>query len=180
MRRPFRVTPPAAGILNQSGDLRPHVRVDDAVEGALIDAYVQAAVDLLDGYSGILSRCILAQRWAFPVPLSGCELCLPFPDCRGMTVEQYDGTDFSPVAGAVITEGFDRITITGLPNDRSDIYVLLTAGWATAADVPGNLKQAIRMLVAHWYENRETVVVGTITSEVQFGVDQLLQPLKSI
>lgn len=34
---------------------------------------------------------------------------------------------------------------------------------ATAADVPEALRQAIRLLIAHWYENRGLAAVGTVT-----------------
>ena len=180
MRRPFRTDPPSGSVLEINGDLMKQLRVESANENALIGFYVQAAVDLLDGYSGTLGRCILSQRWAFPAPMSGCDLSLPFPDCREMTVERLEGATWSPVAGAAITEGFDRITITGLPIDRLDVWVRLTAGWAMPANVPANLKQAIRMLVAHWYENREAALAGTVSSQVQFGVDMLLAPLRRI
>lgn len=34
-------------------------------------------------------------------------------------------------------------------------YVQFTAGWADAASVPKAVRTAIRLLAAHWYENRE-------------------------
>lgn len=37
-----------------------------------------------------------------------------------------------------------------------------------------DVEQAILLLVAHWYANREAVVTGTIASQVQLGVDRLL------
>jgi uncharacterized phage protein (predicted DNA packaging) len=36
--------------------------------------------------------------------------------------------------------------------------------------VPAELKQAVKMLAAHWYENRETVLVGISAQEVPHGV----------
>jgi uncharacterized phiE125 gp8 family phage protein len=51
-----------------------------------------------------------------------------------------------------------------------------TAGWADAATVPGDIKHAIRLLIGHWFENREGVVVGVTSAEVQFGVEMLLAP----
>jgi uncharacterized phiE125 gp8 family phage protein len=49
------------------------------------------------------------------------------------------------------------------------INVTYTAGYS-AAEVPEDLKQAILMLVAHWYTNREAVNVGNIVNELPFGV----------
>ena len=37
-----------------------------------------------------------------------------------------------------------------------------------------DVKQAILLLVGHWYATRESVVVGTITAEVPMGVPALL------
>jgi hypothetical protein len=36
------------------------------------------------------------------------------------------------------------------------------------------VKHAVKMLVAHWYENRRAVVTGTITAEVPIAVEALL------
>ncbi|KPW88773.1 MULTISPECIES: head-tail connector protein [Pseudomonas syringae group] len=37
-----------------------------------------------------------------------------------------------------------------------------------------DIRQAVLLLVGHWYANREAVVIGTITSEVPLAVDRLL------
>ena len=42
------------------------------------------------------------------------------------------------------------------------------------ARIPERIKQAIFMLVGHWYENRETVVVGTISGPLAVAADDLL------
>lgn len=38
--------------------------------------------------------------------------------------------------------------------------------------------QATLMIVAHWYANRESVVVGTISGELPMSVDFLLNPYR--
>ncbi len=43
--------------------------------------------------------------------------------------------------------------------------------------VPENIKNAILMLVAHWYENREHVVVGVVPSRLQDTIDSLLSAI---
>jgi uncharacterized phiE125 gp8 family phage protein len=45
---------------------------------------------------------------------------------------------------------------------------------ASAAAVPQTIKQAILLLVGHWYENREAVVIGPSTGSVPLAVDALL------
>jgi hypothetical protein len=40
--------------------------------------------------------------------------------------------------------------------------------------VPSPLKTAMLMLIGHWYENRETMVLGQIPAEIQFGFADLV------
>jgi hypothetical protein len=42
-------------------------------------------------------------------------------------------------------------------------------------DAPEDIQQAVRMLVAHWYLNREAVVVGTISQDIRLGVEAILR-----
>jgi uncharacterized phiE125 gp8 family phage protein len=49
-------------------------------------------------------------------------------------------------------------------------------------DIEGNstcahtVKQAILLLVAHWYENREASNIGAVSKEIEFSVGALLSP----
>jgi len=68
---------------------------------------------------------------------------------------------------------------TSWPSTRGDTYnavtVTFTAGYGgTAASVPATYKHAISMLCAHWYENREQYVTGTIVSEIPDTLKTLL------
>jgi uncharacterized phage protein (predicted DNA packaging) len=45
--------------------------------------------------------------------------------------------------------------------------------------VPGALKEAIRQLAAHLYENREASLVGITASELPFGLLDLLAPYRA-
>jgi Phage gp6-like head-tail connector protein len=57
------------------------------------------------------------------------------------------------------------------------VEVRYTAGWGPAAtDVPGDIVAAIKLLVGHLYEQRETVNVGNITTEIPWTVDALIAP----
>jgi len=58
--------------------------------------------------------------------------------------------------------------------DANNICITYRAGYGDASLVPDALKTAVRMLAAHWYENREPVVVGTITAKLPFSIECLL------
>ncbi len=61
------------------------------------------------------------------------------------------------------------------------IKVLFVAGYgATAASVPDPLIVAMKMLLAHWYENREAVVTGTTATELPLSVKVLLDPYRTV
>jgi uncharacterized phiE125 gp8 family phage protein len=56
------------------------------------------------------------------------------------------------------------------------VEIAYTAGYGLAFDVPDTYKAAIRLLVGHWYENREAVTVaqGISIMTTPLGVDTLL------
>jgi uncharacterized phiE125 gp8 family phage protein len=67
------------------------------------------------------------------------------------------------------------------PNVRLDdkaVQVTYLAGYGGAANVPTPAKHAIKMLVGHWYANRESVLVGSISKELEFAVSALLANLR--
>jgi hypothetical protein len=40
--------------------------------------------------------------------------------------------------------------------------------------VPAELRQAVALLVGHWYQNREAVITGTIATEVDLAYRSLV------
>jgi uncharacterized phiE125 gp8 family phage protein len=67
------------------------------------------------------------------------------------------------------------------PNVRLDdkaVQVTYLAGYGGAANVPTPAKHAIKMLVGFWYANRESVLVGSISKELEFAVSALLANLR--
>lgn len=59
------------------------------------------------------------------------------------------------------------------------IAITFTAGWPTQSAIPGTLTQAIRMLVSHFYENREAVITGSVSKEVELGVQSMLAMMET-
>ena len=60
--------------------------------------------------------------------------------------------------------------------DDKSVQITYLAGYGGAANVPTPAKHAIKMLVGHWYLNREAV--GNAGQNVPLGVSALLEPLK--
>lgn len=57
---------------------------------------------------------------------------------------------------------------------RRDLDVEYSEGWPTP------ILQAVRLLVAHWYQHREAVTGNTITNVIPFGVAQMLAPYRDL
>lgn len=54
------------------------------------------------------------------------------------------------------------------------ICVTYVAGYGLAVDVPQRIKQALLLLVGHWYENREDSTTGAVNRTIDNGVRALL------
>jgi len=157
---------------------------DDAVIAALIEsarAYVEART----------RRALITQIWrhsrdAWPVGGRVAVLPVPLLELTAARVYDEDG-----VAQAIDPETFvfDTISAPGVisfapwsvpPPGRvqAGIELDFAAGYGgTPDDVPAPLRLAIRLLVAHWYENRGVVVSGG-TAPMPAGVVELIAPYR--
>lgn len=64
------------------------------------------------------------------------------------------------------------------PNVETDkvnaVTITFTAGYADADSVPETIKQAMLLLIGHWYEHREEVLVGVVPTELPVAAKHLL------
>ena len=59
------------------------------------------------------------------------------------------------------------------------IEIDFTVGYGNAAtDVPEPIRQALRLLVAHWYEVRNPVHIGQMATRVPDTISELLMPYR--
>lgn len=79
------------------------------------------------------------------------------------------GTTPAPVAGTVVNA--DGTITTTLINDDGSATATTTD---YCANVPRTVKNAMLLLIGHWYENREAAMTRTVSKDVEFSVDALL------
>ena len=183
MDRPVRITAPV-DLPVSVDEAKVFLRVDGAEEDDLIEGLIGAAVDHLDGRSGILGRCLVTQVWRYRfVSFQRCiDLDMPGAssavvrytdrDLADQTVQE-DAIDLVETARGsriVLADSIDGIDWFG------PVEADVTFGTAPDA-VPPAIIQAIRMLVAHWFANREAVVSGT-ASALPLGVQALISPYR--
>lgn len=58
--------------------------------------------------------------------------------------------------------------------NEATAWVADVIGKPVEADAPASIHRAVRMMAAHFYENREATIVGVSAAETPFGVMSLL------
>ena len=159
---PVLVTPPAA-LPVDSAVMRAHLRVDHSEEDALIEALIASGTGHLDGWSGILGRCIMPQTWK--VTAEPGDIILPMPDVTEASAEYEAGASALTITATAlgpsvtIAEACDVTFTCAMPEH------LLPAAQA-----------AIRLLVGHWYATREAVSAGM--AETPLTVETLVAQMR--
>ena len=189
------ITAPTDAVLTLA-EVRDHCRVDDGdtAPNTRLAALIAAATAYLDGGEGILGRCLLPQTWEYygptwprnlPLPPTIAVASVKYLDLAGveqtLAVDQYRVIYGTTVAGATI---WPAIGTTWPETDIAPdaVRVRFSAGYAPTdasppvSQVPLGIRQAMLLMVSHWYENRSEVVVGTSAVPLPMGAAELLAP----
>lgn len=171
--KPIIKTPPSASPVTLA-EAKEHLRVDIDDEDTLIQSLIDAVVSHLDGWGGVLGRCLLTQTWEIRLRSWPTCIRLPFPDVSAVEIRYVDTSGVEQTvsgalyeitqapAGAVV-EFKDDWTAPSYETDMAEpITVDVTAGYGAAGDVPAAIRQAILLLVGHYYENRMAVTEETL------------------
>ncbi len=146
-------------------EAKAHCRVDGVDDDDVIGAMVAAAVGHLDGWTGVLGRCIMPQTWKVSA-LAG-DVVLPMPDVTAVSAGYVAGASALTVTPSALGP---VVTVA----DDCDV----TFTCAMPAHLLATAKQAVLLLVGHWYANREGAVTGTITAELPLAVDALVSQMR--
>ena len=169
-------------------EAKMHCRVDHDAEDALLSLLIQAARGLVEEMTGraLITRTLewRVDRWAtllyLPYPPAIDVLQIEYTDAEGVTRR------LPPSAYSLrnsVTPAYIRLDTAQLPTVElardGAIVVRYRAGYGGAEDVPMALRQAILLLVGHWYLNREAVgASGVNQSELPLAVSSLLAPYR--
>ncbi len=161
-------------------EAKAHLRLDGDAEDDLLGALIAAARVAVETE---IRRVLIAQSWRAIVedwPPGGVTL----PVAPALSVDEVRAVDASGSA-TVLDPGdyeFDAadysVTLDPVPSAvRYEID--FTAGYGSSGvDVPQPLRQAIRLLVTHWYENRSAVVLGDNAAATPLGYRELVAPYR--
>lgn len=154
-----------------------------AEEDELLLGYLKAAREYCEEFQ---ERSYCEQTWELTMdgwPEGGGDIKLE----RGPWIS-VDSVQYTDYAGAVTSLAENIDYVVSLPRGIlrptygktwpsttlhviDPIVIQYTAGMAR---IPQRVQQAILLLAAHWHENREAVLIGSISKELEFAVKALL------
>lgn len=188
---PVRVTPPAE-LPVSAEEAKRHLRVSHSDEDADITDKLKSAVNRLDGYDGLLRRCLITQTWRqdYTCWPRNSLVRLPLCDVQSIVSVKYsDAADAEQTvdpslyqvhhdAGGSFVWFRAAFTYPSLYDDRLDpVRITFKVGYGDASgDVPEDLRSAVLLILGDLYENREGTVVGAgiDVRPLPLGVDALI------
>lgn len=202
MHRPVLISPPDLPVVSLA-EAKAHLRVDHDDDDALIEGLIRAATEHLDGWTGILGRCLVDQTWRQDFDRFVRDLCLPLGPVISIVSVTWrnpagalatvppSSYDLRTDAGGRSLVRFDNdFTFPGPLHESRAVAVTYRAGYETIpaqegppivpakVTVPEPLRVAILLLAGHWYQNREAV--GDPQSELPFAVNALIAPYRRV
>ena len=178
-------------------EAKAHLRVDTSDDDTYIGTLVTAAREWVEAY---LDRTLVNTQWRlrlerFPID-SQYPIDLPRPPVVSSGTATAVTITYTADTGGTATlstaqfrvqrfETPGRVTTVyggtwpaGM-EDNDAVVVTWWAGYgATGSSVPAAIRHAILLLVGFWFENRSTVVVGSISKPLEFAVESLLSSQK--
>ena len=169
---------------------KSHLRVDGSDDDTLITALVASAEQLAEHLTG---RTLITRDRTHRVAEFGDRIRLPGAPVASITSVKYldtagaeitlsnalyaleSGTDWPAVVPAV------GATWPAVQPDRADaVRIAYSAGYGAAdTDVPIGIQQWLLLCLGTWYNQRESVITGTIVAELPRGSwDALLDPYR--
>lgn len=161
-------------------EVKLHLRLnDDTTEDAWIADRIVAAREWCENYTGKALAWQTIELYGSGFP-SGQGFRLPMAPIVSVTSVTYkdsagtESTFTDYIADTVngwVVPAYGKSWPSFTPYPVNPVKVTYVAGYDSAPQV---VKQAMLLLIGHWYENREAVVIGTISTEIQFTVKALL------
>lgn len=159
-----------------------HLRVDTDADDALITALIKAARQWCEDFQ---NRSYITQTITWKLDEFPEEFIVPRPKLQSVASIKYidtNGTEqtldgsyydvdiYSEPARISLAYGKSWPALRG---DINSVEVIYNAGYGDADSVPDRIKAAIKLFIAHLYENRENVSLAKY-EEMPLGVESLL------
>jgi len=176
-------------------EVKLHLKVETDADDNLITSLITAARETAEVFTG---RAIASQVLEYILdcfPDSSDVIYLPRPpleelssvkyrDYQGVETE-WDSQNYvvdSDSMPARITLAYGKYFPDFTPYPAASVRIRYTTGYRSGGQdslkMPEQINQALKLIIGHFYENRESVVVGTVANKVPFSVEALLYPYR--
>lgn len=159
-----------------------NIESDFTEDDTLIEALIAAARESCEAKTGrqLVGATYVLRLSGFPC---GDEIELPKPPLGSVTGITYVDTDGTTQTLSTDVYEHDPYTTPGrivlkyaqvwpsTRDQRNAVAITFEAGYGGASEVPNLLKQGVLMRIAHWYENREETITGTIIGQTPAAAD---------
>ena len=170
-------------------DVKSHLRIDHGLDDSLLNVYLAAAINYIDGFSGILGRALCTQTWQERysewgdlrlelLPVSSIAQIAYMPESGAeVTVSPANYTLDSDEYGSFVRFS-ESYTFPALSTDPVPIRVQYVAGYGSAASVPSPIKAAIMILAGHFYHQTGAPTQSGLSDSIFRLIDLVLAPYK--
>jgi len=170
-------------------EIKSDLRIQHTSDDTRITGLIAAATDFMDVPSGVIGKALIHQTWALSVETYGADNTIDIPVTPVSSITSIQYFDNENVSRTLTVSDFylygnqDRAWIKAKPGvvipavfDRLDaITVTFVAGFSdNSAGVPNSIRQAMSLLISHWYENPTGVAARETVSELPFAVQSLI------
>lgn len=183
------LTAPARELvtLQQAKD---HLRVDEAVEDSVIDPLIKTARQYVEAFT---DRALITQSWDLILDEFAEIILMPKAPLQTVTQIQYLDTagDQQTLASTEYKADTASHPARIVPawgkswpltrDEINAVEIRFVAGYGdNAEDVPSPIIQALLLIVAHLYENREATSNGPELKDLPLGARELLMPYRKL
>ena len=173
--------------------VKDHLRVEHYEDDTYIDLLIEAATDHAQRYTRrqLINRDFILYLDGFP--RDSRIIKLPKPPVSAISYVQY--TDTGGTTGVTFAASKYHTDFISEPprialktgevwpstecNTPNSVQIEYTAGYgATYTSIPDGIRQAMLIMIGHWYENREAVIVtggGVIVKDVPLAAEHLFK-----
>lgn len=164
------------------------IEADETEFDELIKALRDAAIEYVERYCSVKLGPVTGMVWSaegLPVSSSDAITLGVWPVTQVTNIVWRDGENVEVVGDAndfrVTAKGALRPVVGGAwPSGVAGaVQVTFDAGFA-AGDAPPALIAAVRMMLAHFFRNREAIITGTISAQTPLGVTALCAPFRPV
>ncbi len=164
-----------------------HLKQDEIADDALITSLIVAAREQCESKT---QRKFITQTWTSYWDNFPTRFVLPFAPTISITSIKYldedgneqtlnaDQYELDPAREPGLIQKKYEVTWPDTRTIQNAVYIEAIYGYGAAAAVPDSIKAAMKLLIGHWYENREEVVTGIIATPIPVTADRLLFPYK--